>query len=82
MEELDWKRWMKSKDVIEFFKSDPNNEHEFSHYLGGVLRSTYWMEYKLDIEMFGISQDWIHPDYYTEEELLEHYEGHWSNLTC
>ena len=47
-----------------------------------MLSSSYWMEYKSEKNMFALSRDWIRPDYYTEEELLELYEGHWWNLTC
>lgn len=82
MKELDKKRWVNTADVVEFLKSDPDREHEFSRYLGGMLRSTYWMEYKSEKNMFALSRDWIRPDYYTEEELLECYEGYWWNLTC
>lgn len=82
MKELDKKRWVKTADVVEFLKSDPDHEHEFSRHLGGMLRSTYWMKYKSDKNMFALSRDWIRPDYYTEEELLQCYEGHWWNLTC
>ena len=102
MKELDKTRWVKTVDVIEFLKNDPNNEHEFIRYVGtwleplsathactdhehefrGVLCSTYWMEYNPDKDMFAISRDSIRPDYYTEEELFECYEGYWWNLTC
>jgi hypothetical protein len=102
MKELDKKRWVNTADVVEFLKSDPDREHEFSRYVGawlepspdaqmcsdhghesrGVICSTYWMEYKSDKNMFALSRDWIRPDYYTEEELLECYEGYWWNLTC
>ena len=82
MKELDKKRWVNTVEVVAFLKSDPDREHEFSRYLGGMLRSTYWIEYRPDKDMFAVSRDWIRPDYYTEEELLECYEGHWWNLTC
>ena len=75
MKELDKKRWVNTTDVVEFLKSDPDHEHEFSRHLGGMLRSTYWMEYESDKNMFALSRDWIRPDYYTEEELLQCYEG-------
>ena len=75
MKELDKKRWVNTTDVIEFLKSDPDHEHEFNLYLGGMLRSTYWMEYKSDKNMFALSRESIRPDYYTEAELLECYEG-------
>jgi hypothetical protein len=47
-----------------------------------VICSTYWMEYKSEKNMFALSRESIRPDYYTEEELLEYYEGYWWNLTC
>lgn len=82
MKTLDKTKWVKTEDVIEFLKSDPNCEHEFSRYLGGMLRSTYLMEYKSKEDVFALSRDWIRPDYYTEEELLQCHEGYWWNLTC
>ena len=54
MKTLDKTKWVKTEDVIEFLKSDPNCEHEFSRYLGGMLRSTYWMEYKSEKNMFAL----------------------------
>ena len=82
MKTLDKTKWVKTEEVVEFLKNDPDNEHEFTHYLGGMLRSTYRMEYKSEKDMFAISRDWFHPDSYTESELLECYKGHWWNLTC
>ena len=70
MKELDKKNWVNTADVVEFLKSDPDSEHEISRYLGGMLRSTYWMEYKSDKNMFALSRDWIR------------YERYWWNLTC
>ena len=40
MKELDKKRWVKTTDVIDFLKSDPDREHEFSRYVGAWLDFT------------------------------------------
>ena len=102
MKTLDKTRWVKTTDVVEFLKSDPDREHEFNRYVGawlepspntqmcsehgheyrGVMCSTYWMEYKTDKDMFALSRESIRPDDYTQEELLQCYEGYWWNLTC
>lgn len=82
MKTLDKTKWVKTTDVVEFLKSDPDNEHEFTHYLGGMLRSTYWMEYKSAEAVFALSTDWSHYEMFSESELLEYYAGHWWNLTC
>lgn len=82
MKTLDKTKLVKIEDVVEFLKSDSDHEHEFTHYLGGMLRSTYWMEYKSAEAVFALSTDWSHYEMFSESELFEYYAGHWWNLTC
>ena len=73
-----------SRYVGAWLEPSPNAQmySEHGHESRGVICSTYWMEYKSDKNMFALSRESIRPDYYTEEELLECYEGYWWNLTC
>ena len=39
------KKWIKTEQMLEALKSEPNVEQQYCHYLGGILRSTHWLEY-------------------------------------
>ncbi len=71
------KKWIKTEQMLEALKNDPDKEHEYTHYLGSCLRSTHWFEYDSKRNLFGHSTDWFHSDWCTEEELLDAYTGHW-----
>lgn len=70
------KKWIKTEQMLETLKNDPNNEHEYTHYLGGILRSTHWLIYDLEKEQIGDSTDWKNYIWYAEMEFLEDYLGH------
>lgn len=72
--------WIKTEQVIENLKNNPDKEQEYTHYIGGILRSTYWMRYDPKTNLFGCTTDWDEYYWYTEEELLEDYAGHWWSL--
>ena len=79
---MEEKKWITTKQMLDALKNDPDNEHEYTHYLGGMLRSTHWCEYDSKKNLFGDSTDWYHSDWYTEEEFLHDYEGHWWRRDC
>ena len=74
---MEEKKWITTEQMLEALKNDPDNEHEYTHYLGGMLRSTHWLEYDSKKNLFGHSTDWYEYDWYTETEFLSDYAGHW-----
>lgn len=71
------KKWIKTDQMLEALKKDPDNEQQYRHWLGGILFSTYWLQYSLEKKQFGVSTNWFDYDWYTESELLSIYAGHW-----
>ena len=75
---MEEKYWIKTEQMLEALKNDPDNEQEYTHYLGGILRSTHWLIYDSKKKKhFGDSTDWFHYVWYTENEFLNAYAGHW-----
>ena len=64
-------------DVLENLKRDPDVEQQYTHYLGGILRSTYWLEYSIEKNMYGESTNWFDYTWYTEADFLEIHAGEW-----
>ena len=73
---MEKKEWITTEQMLQALKNDPNNEHEYTHYLGGILRSTHWLVYDSKKNQIGDSTDWREYDYYTEAEFLQDYAGH------
>ena len=74
---MEEKIWITTEQMLEALKNDPDNEQEYTHYLGGILRSTHWLVYVSKKDQIGDSTDWREYDYYTEVEFLQDYAGHW-----
>ena len=74
---MEKKKWIKTGQMLEDLKNEPDNEQEYTLNLGGILRSTHWFEYDSKKNLFGNSTDWFHYDWYTETEFLEIYAGCW-----
>ena len=74
---MEEKKWITTEQMLEALKNDPDNEQEYTHYLGGFLRSTHWLIYDSEKCQFGHSTNWLHYDWYTEAELQDVYKGHW-----
>ena len=68
---------MKTVQVADDLKNDPNNEHEYRRWMGGILFSTYWIIYDSNKREFGVSQDWRKYSWYTEPEFIEDYSNYW-----
>ena len=43
------KKWIKTEQMLEMLKGEPDVEQQYCHYLGGILRSTHWLEIGLTI---------------------------------
>ena len=64
-------------DVLENLKRDPDVEQQYTHYLVGILRSTHWLEYSIEKNMYGESTNWFDYTWYTEADFLEIHAGEW-----
>lgn len=71
------KKWIKTEQMLEELRQEPDTEQQYTHFLGGILRSTHWLSYSSQKNQFSHSTDWFHDYWYTEAELLELYAGHW-----
>ena len=70
--------WINTLQMVEKLKHDANNEHEYTLHLGGILRSTHWLKYDAERDLYGDSTDWFHYDIWlTESELQEAYPNCW-----
>lgn len=69
-----------STQIIAAMKARPGVEMEFSHLLGGALRSTYWGFYDEASGLFGLSTEWQYEAEWTEEEILDCFKGHFWEL--
>lgn len=73
-----WKnRWITTEQMLNDLKKDADNEQEYTHHIGGILRSTHWLIYDSKKKQFSHSTNWTDYDWYTEAEFLDDYEGHW-----
>lgn len=71
------KKWITTEQMLEKLKNAPNDTQQYTHYLGGMLRSTHWLSYSPERNQFADSLDWFHDSWYTEAEFLDAYAGHW-----
>ena len=63
--------------MLEILRQEPDTEQQYCHYLGGILRSTHWLEYSSEKDMFGDSTNWFDYTWYTETEFAEMHENQW-----
>lgn len=70
-------KWITTEQMLEALKNDPDNEQEYTHYLGGILRATRWLIYDPKKNLYGNSTDWSNYEWHTEAEFLHSYAGHW-----
>ena len=71
------KKWVKTEDMLEALRSEADTEQQYCHYLGGMLRSTHWLEYSSKRQKFGDSTNWFDYTWFTESEFLEVYANQW-----
>lgn len=71
------KKWVKTEEMLEALRSEADTEQQYCHYLGGMLRSTHWLEYSSKRQKFGDSTNWFDYTWFTESEFLEVYANQW-----
>ena len=69
--------WMGTEGVLDVLRGEAGCEMEFRHFLGGILRSTWWMVYDAERDAFGVSTNWFDYEWWSAEEMLEDLKGHW-----
>jgi len=69
--------WMKTEQMLEALRGEPDTEQQYCHYLGGMLRSTHWLIFSTERNKLGDSTDWDDYEWYADAEFLEMYAGHW-----
>ena len=67
------KKWIKTEQMLEVLKGEPDVEQQYCHYLGGILRSTYSSKRK----KIGDSTNWLTYTWYTESDFLKIHAGEW-----
>ena len=73
-------KWIKTEQMIKALKKDSDNEHEYRHWLGGILFSTHWLLYNSNKKLIGDSTNCNDYDWYSETEYLELHAGEWWHL--
>ena len=74
---MEKRKWITTEQMFGILKNEPDNEQEYTHYLGGILRSTHWLIYDSKKDLIGDSSDWRNYSWYTETEFLNDYAGQW-----
>ncbi len=71
------KKWIKTDEMLNVLRMEPDTEQQYCHYLGGILRSTHWLKYSSKKDKFGNSTNWIDYAWYTEAEFLKFHADEW-----
>ncbi len=71
------KNWIKTEQVIENLKNEPDVEHQYCHHICGILRSTHWLEYSSERKEIGESTDWYEYYWFTVDEFLDIHKDEW-----
>ncbi len=76
-EKMEERKWITTEQMLENLKNEPDVEQEYRHHLGGILRSTHWLEYSSQRHEIGDSTDWKDSSWHSEDEFLEMHRGEW-----
>ena len=69
-------KWIKTEEMLASLMNEPGIEQQYVHYLGSILRSTHWLVYDVENDIIGDSMN-IEFTWFTREEFLTFYNGHW-----
>lgn len=64
-------KWIKTEEMLENLRSEPGVEQQYERYLGPMLRSTHWLKYDGEKDLFGDSTDWVEFGWFSSEEFLK-----------
>ena len=71
------KKWIKTEEMLNVLRMEPDTEQQYCHYLGDILRSTHWLKYSPKKNKYGDSTNCIDYAWYTETEFLKFHAGEW-----
>ena len=71
-------KWIKTEDMLENLRNEPGVEQQYARYLGPILRSTHWLKYDAEHDLYGDSTDWDEFTWFTRDKFLSIIgEGWW-----
>ncbi len=70
-------KWIKTEQMLETLRNEPDTEQQYCHHLGGILRSTHWLKYDPKKKEFGDSSDWFGYTWYSEDEFMNIHADEW-----
>ena len=76
------KKWIKTEQMVEVLKAEPDVEQQYCHYLGGIMRSTHWLIFSPEKNLIGESTDWYEYDWFSEAEFLAFHSREWWMREC
>ena len=69
-------KWVKTEEMLENLRKEPGVEQQYVRHLGGILRSTHWLKYDGERDLYGDSVN-ISFDWFSREEFLSCCGGGW-----
>lgn len=66
---------LRTEQVLDNLKKAPDDEQEYTRFLGGILHTTHWLIFDPERNLFGDSKDWPRYSWYTEAEFMERFAG-------
>ena len=48
-------KWIKTEEMLENLHNEPGVEQQYARYLGPILRSTHWLKYDAEQDLYGDS---------------------------
>ena len=68
--------WIKAEDMLENLRCEPGVEQQYARHHGGILRSTHWLKYDAERDLYGDSVN-ISFDWFTRDEFLSVFGDGW-----
>ncbi len=63
-------KWIKTEEMLENLHNEPGVEQQYARYLGPILRSTHWLKYDAEQDLYGDSTEWDEFAWFTREKFL------------
>lgn len=63
-------KWIKTEEMLENLHNEPGVEQQYARYLGPILRSTHWLKYNAEQDLYGDSTEWDEFAWFTREKFL------------
>ena len=63
-------KWIKTEEMLENLRNEPGEEQQYARYLGPMLRSTHWLKYDAELDLYGDSTEWDEFAWFTRENFL------------